>query len=234
MVPPFIKKDRSTYARSNLFVLASASCYSCAENVLMESVVVAELKFRHVVRKIFFANFIKRPDHTMLEDRPEALDGVGMHRANHVLTFCMINDLVRIIGCSIAGSPSTDRLRANLPGARENELETGYFLLGIVSTNEEPESVSHCAQYSTHPTLSAPRRALDPCEHSFIVRVLRARRAPGHSPLILLHRARCEAGWAGQRQDPLFFLSGVFPHFSILFYLTSHMTFIDLTSCYQS
>src|SRR6478736_10000283 len=97
MVPPFIKKDRSTYARSNLFVLASASCYSCAENVLMESVVVAELKFRHVVRKIFFANFIKRPDHTMLEDRPEALDGVGMNRANHVLTSCMMNDLVRIL-----------------------------------------------------------------------------------------------------------------------------------------
>jgi hypothetical protein len=51
-------------------------------------------------------------------------------------------------------------------------------------------------------------------EHSFIVRVLRARRAPGRPPLILLHRAGCEAGWAGQRQDPLFFLSGIFPFLS--------------------
>ena len=33
-------------------------------------------------------------------------------------------------------------------------------------------------------------------------------------PLILLHWAWCEAGWAGQRQDPLFFLSGISPFLS--------------------
>ncbi len=38
-----------------------------------------------------------------------------------------------------------------------------------------------CARLSHPPTPSAPKRALVPGEHSFIVRVLRARRAPGHS-----------------------------------------------------
>ena len=41
----------------------------------------------------------------------------------------------------------------------------------------------------TRPTPSAPRRALVPSEHSFTVRGLRARRAPGRSLRILL-RAR--------------------------------------------
>jgi hypothetical protein len=52
----------------------------------------------------------------------------------------------------------------------------------------------YCARHSHPPTPSAPRRALLPREHSFIVRVLRARRAPGRSPLSFWGRALREQG----------------------------------------
>ena len=57
----------------------------------------------------------------------------------------------------------------------------------------------------THPTLSAPRRALVPVEHSFTVRVLRARRAPGSSLYILL-RPRVARAQKIIRPHPLLYL----------------------------
>ena len=86
------------------FALASASCYGRAEDVLVEPVVVPELKFRHVKGKIFLADFMKRPDHTALEDRPKAFDGVGMDRSNHILPLRVIDDLVRILLLELAVS----------------------------------------------------------------------------------------------------------------------------------
>ena len=43
--------------------------------------------------------------------------------------------------------------------------------------------------------------------------VAQAKETNGPTPP-LLNRAGYEAGWAGQRQDPLFFLSGIFPFLS--------------------
>ena len=75
----------------------SASCYSRAEYVLVESVVVPEFKLRHVQRKILFADLMKRTHHATLEDRPEALDGVGVDCANDVLPLRVIDDFVWIL-----------------------------------------------------------------------------------------------------------------------------------------
>ena len=83
-------------------MLASASCYGRAEDVLVHAVVIAELKFRHIERKIFLTDLMKRADHATLEDRPEAFDGVGMDCANHILPLCMIDDLVRIVLAKLA------------------------------------------------------------------------------------------------------------------------------------
>ena len=84
-------------AGSSLSALASASCYGRAKDVCVEAVVVPELEFRHVEWQMFLADLMKRPDHTALEDRPEPLDGVGMHRADYILPLGVINDLVRIV-----------------------------------------------------------------------------------------------------------------------------------------
>jgi hypothetical protein len=58
---------------------------------------------------------------------------------------------------------------------------------------EWPRLPSTARNILTRPTPSAPRRALVPGEHSFIVRVLRARKAPGRS-LLLLHDPASDAG----------------------------------------
>ena len=90
-------------------VYASASCYGRAENVLVEPMVVPKLKFRHVERKILFADLMKRPDHATLEDRPESFNGVGMHRTDDVLPLRVIDDFVRILLAQLTITPSTDR-----------------------------------------------------------------------------------------------------------------------------
>src|SRR4026208_1924224 len=52
-----------------------------------------------------------------------------------------------------------------------------------LSLGEWPRLPFTARDILTHPTPSVPRRALVPGEHSFTVRVLRARRAPGRSLL---------------------------------------------------
>ena len=92
----------------------------------------------------------------------------------------------------------------------------------------------NCAQYSTHPALSAPRRALSRArafsfpitpsrgvakaaqlrasnEHSFTVRVLRARRAPGRSfPILLRPRVARARGLFQPPHSPFSIL--IIPH----------------------
>jgi hypothetical protein len=58
---------------------------SRSEDIGIEAVVVAELKFRDVKEHIFFADLMERADNATLHERPEALNRVGMHRANNIL-----------------------------------------------------------------------------------------------------------------------------------------------------
>ena len=47
---------------------------------------------------------MKRTHHATLKDRPEALDGVGMHCADHILSLGVIDDLVRVLLIQLAVS----------------------------------------------------------------------------------------------------------------------------------
>jgi hypothetical protein len=63
---------------------------SCAlsrgdENVVVEVIVIPELELRNVKMQVFLAQIIQSTNDTSLEDAPEALNRVGMHRANDVL-----------------------------------------------------------------------------------------------------------------------------------------------------
>src|SRR5208282_632074 len=96
---PYQSHQRSKAPRrlsSLLFGAASASAYRRAEDVGIEAIVVAELKFRNVERHIFGAHFVESADHAAFEDRPEALDCLSVDCANHVLAFGMVNRRVRI------------------------------------------------------------------------------------------------------------------------------------------
>ncbi len=76
---------------------ASAACYRFREDFRIVAVVVSELKFRNVQRHIFGAHFVECADHTALEDRPEAFDGLSMDCTNNIFAPGMVHSGVREI-----------------------------------------------------------------------------------------------------------------------------------------
>ena len=66
-----------------------------SENVVVHSVVVAELKFRDVKGEVLGADFVIGADDPALEDRPESLDGIGVDRADHILLVAMVHHEMR-------------------------------------------------------------------------------------------------------------------------------------------
>jgi hypothetical protein len=71
--------------------LPLASFNRRSENIAVEAVVVAELKFRDVQRHIFAADLVERAHDTALEDAPEALNGLSVDSADDVLLLGMVN-----------------------------------------------------------------------------------------------------------------------------------------------
>jgi hypothetical protein len=48
-----------------------------AQNVIIEAVIIAELKFSNIERHILAADLVERADDTALEDAPKALNRLG-------------------------------------------------------------------------------------------------------------------------------------------------------------
>jgi hypothetical protein len=70
-------------------MLAPFNC--CSENIIVEPIVVSELKLSDVQRQIFRGDFVERANYATLEDRPEALDCVGVDSADNILAACMVD-----------------------------------------------------------------------------------------------------------------------------------------------
>jgi hypothetical protein len=67
-----------------------------AEYVGVFPVVIPKLKFSDVQMQIFLAGLVIGSNDAALQDRPEALDGLSMDRADDVLAPMMVNRLERI------------------------------------------------------------------------------------------------------------------------------------------
>jgi hypothetical protein len=67
------------------------------EYVGVSPIVVAELEFRDIEREIFLAHLVECPDHTALNQRPKAFDGVRVNRADNIPAASMVTDGVREI-----------------------------------------------------------------------------------------------------------------------------------------
>jgi len=93
---------RSQLAETDASDRASAACYRRTKNIRVVAVIVSELKLRDVQRHIFAADFVERADDAAFEDRPEALDRVGVNRADNVLAAVMAHDAVRIFSGKLA------------------------------------------------------------------------------------------------------------------------------------
>jgi hypothetical protein len=106
-----------------------ASAYCRAEDIGIETIVVTELKFRNIQRHIFFADLVKGADHAALKDRPEALNRIGVNRADNVLLAVMVNRAVRIFLAKLfVAIPSVRREQANLVGHDFiDEIEGGFL-----------------------------------------------------------------------------------------------------------
>jgi hypothetical protein len=79
---------------STATTFASASRNRRSENVRVLAIVIAELELCNIEGKIFAADLVIAADHAALEDRPKALNRVGVNCANNVLTGSVIDDLV--------------------------------------------------------------------------------------------------------------------------------------------
>lgn|SRR6476646_6195125 len=65
-----------------------------AENIVIEAVIVSELKFSNVQRQILCADFVEGTDNTAFEDRPETLNRLSVNSADDVLSLRMIDGCV--------------------------------------------------------------------------------------------------------------------------------------------
>jgi hypothetical protein len=74
---------------------ASAPCYRSAEDVRVLPIVVSELKFGHVERHIFRADFMEGADNTAFQDRPETFNRVGVDGTNNIFMFAVSDEGVR-------------------------------------------------------------------------------------------------------------------------------------------
>jgi hypothetical protein len=75
---------------------APLAAFDClAEDVGVQSVVVPELELRDVQRKILVTDLVEVAHNAALDERPETLDCVRMNRADDMLTFGVIDGLVR-------------------------------------------------------------------------------------------------------------------------------------------
>jgi hypothetical protein len=89
--------------------------------VTVLTIIVPELEFSDIQMQILLGNLMISTDNSTLEDRPEALDCVGVNRANDVLANSVVNRLVRetalktaIAGISI-GAEEANPVRYGLP-----------------------------------------------------------------------------------------------------------------------
>jgi hypothetical protein len=76
---------------------ASASCYRCSKDIIVEAVIIFELTFRNVKRHVFGADLVERADNRPLKDRPEALNRVRVYCADNVFAGAMHDGLMWIV-----------------------------------------------------------------------------------------------------------------------------------------
>ena len=80
-----------------MFCLSSlAALNRRSENIVIEPIVVAELKLRDVQRHVFGADLVEAANDAALEDAPEAFNRIGMDRTDNVPLRAVMGSGVRV------------------------------------------------------------------------------------------------------------------------------------------
>jgi hypothetical protein len=66
-----------------------------SENIIIHPIVIAELEFRNVQRQVLMADLVEAAHDAALQERPKAVNGLGVNRAVDVLLFGMADDAMR-------------------------------------------------------------------------------------------------------------------------------------------
>jgi hypothetical protein len=108
---------RSSLAETVTSDLASAACYRFPEDIGVVAVVVAELELGDVERQVFFADLVIGADNATFNQRPKALDCLGVHSANNIFATGVVNRLMRIfLAQMFVTDPLIAAQQANLVG----------------------------------------------------------------------------------------------------------------------
>jgi hypothetical protein len=75
----------------------STSLNRRSENVVIEAVIIAELKLCDIQREVFCTDFVERTDDTALENAPKSFNRLGVNRADNVLALGMVNGRVGVV-----------------------------------------------------------------------------------------------------------------------------------------
>src|SRR4051812_37507258 len=73
----------------------SALRNSRSKDIRVFAIIIAEGKFCNIQRQILAADLVEAPHDAALQQRPEALDSVGVDRADNVTTSAVIDDAMR-------------------------------------------------------------------------------------------------------------------------------------------
>jgi hypothetical protein len=74
-----------------IFFRVLASLNRRSEDVSVFPVIISELELGNIERHVFAAHLVERADHTALEDRPEAFDGLSMDCSDDIFTPGMVH-----------------------------------------------------------------------------------------------------------------------------------------------
>src|SRR5258708_17638827 len=87
------RRPLSGWERMSSGLSSSLDCRR--EHVAVVAIVVAPLKFIHIEREIFLADFVERADDAALHDGPESLNGVRMNSTDYILILLVHHNAMR-------------------------------------------------------------------------------------------------------------------------------------------
>lgn len=99
-----------------------------SENILVEPIVISELKLRDVQRHIFGTDLMITADNSAFEDRPETFNRVRMNGTDNVLMGAVHDRLVRVFGQSFVSGIFIRREKADF--VRDGFAHEWQVLLG--------------------------------------------------------------------------------------------------------
>lgn len=138
--------------------LGLASPNSSAKYIGVQPIVIAELEFIDVQRKVFTGNFMKRADDAALNQGPEAFDGIGVNRAVDIFACAMVDHAMReavvqvLIAPVVIGGDQADFIGHSF-------VDEGVKRIGVNSVNDTRDHVAlalHCADNDCLPMPASP------------------------------------------------------------------------------